>query len=1068
MIILVCFQRILITKFYSLFYTFLNPYPFFQTMAGMGAFVAQYDNNNRSGPEQGPGGPGFGSNLFFKGHQTLKEQLQSMKDKEMLEAMRKIVEMVAKGQDVSDLFPDVVKAVVSKSTEVKKLVYMYLVRYAEEQQDLALLSISTFQKGLKDPNQLIRASALRVLSSIRVQMIVPIMMLAIKDSVSDLSPYVRKTAAHAIPKLFSLDPEQGEQLIDVVEKLLQDKTTLVAGSAVMAFEQLCPSRIDLIHKNYRRLCAIVADIDEWGQCAVINMLTRYARTQFLDPNKKAAEKDSDEESSEDSEDSEDDFMNSMSTGTAIDVVDPDLRLLLQACRPLLQSRNSAVVMQVAQLFYHCAPENEIVHVVKALIRLLKSKRETQVIVLTNITTMSAKYRKLFEQHMKSFFVNASDPTNVRLLKLEILTNIATETNISVLLREFQTYVYSSDKEFAAATVHAIGRCAAEISEVTDVCMHGLMNLISTKDDTVVGESVIVIKKLLQMQASDKSSIIKRMTRLLTTVTVPLARASILWLVGEYVEKVPKLAPDVLRKMAKSFAEEEDIVKLQILNLAAKAWIVNNKKITLLVPYILAQAKYDMNYDIRDRERFIRKVLCPNAENPSPLEKYAKKFFMTSKPPPNLRSTFKNRDEYQLGSLSHMLNTNAIGYQSLPTFPEAAPDATLRNVIDTSWAAQQKESRSSSASGTNHKTKGFYSSEGDSDEDDSDEEDSDSDEESDSEEESDEESDVESEDESSEEEESEEEDSDDDDSSEEESSSDEEVVKKPPPKAKASKKAKPAETGTLLDFDFDAPSETPTDTAPSVPATSVTLDELLGDFGGMSVDQAASGANYTLDSVRTTHELLHRMSGGGLAVDYSFPRSAASSGAVPISLIFNNTTDQQITDVKVDDIDLKGGIEFTGFDTIPLISPGQSSQIGININFNDTLQPANFTLCCSKGRFPCKIQPPVGDMLSPFVVIESDFDEMKGKLKGMHEVTGECPNPGKDFGTISQLVSETAATSICFSAEADCLKFASKTVAQEKTLLMTLNVGDVIKITVNSEAVVLGSMILKDIIKAIES
>ena len=42
-----------------------------------------------------------------------------------------------------------------------------LFRYAEEKQDLALLSISTFQRALKDPNQLIRASALRVLSSIR-------------------------------------------------------------------------------------------------------------------------------------------------------------------------------------------------------------------------------------------------------------------------------------------------------------------------------------------------------------------------------------------------------------------------------------------------------------------------------------------------------------------------------------------------------------------------------------------------------------------------------------------------------------------------------------------------------------------------------------------------------------------------------------------------------------------------------------------------------------------------------------------------------------------------------------
>jgi len=57
--------------------------------------------------------------------------------------------MIAKGRDASELFPSVVKNVVSKNIEVKKLVYVYLVRYAEQQQDLALLSISTFQRALK-------------------------------------------------------------------------------------------------------------------------------------------------------------------------------------------------------------------------------------------------------------------------------------------------------------------------------------------------------------------------------------------------------------------------------------------------------------------------------------------------------------------------------------------------------------------------------------------------------------------------------------------------------------------------------------------------------------------------------------------------------------------------------------------------------------------------------------------------------------------------------------------------------------------------------------------------------
>ena len=53
----------------------------------------------------------------------------------------------------------------------------------------------------------------------------------------------------------------------------------------MAFQEVCPERIDLVHKHYRNLCSLLVDVDEWGQIAILSMLTRYARTQFMDPNK---------------------------------------------------------------------------------------------------------------------------------------------------------------------------------------------------------------------------------------------------------------------------------------------------------------------------------------------------------------------------------------------------------------------------------------------------------------------------------------------------------------------------------------------------------------------------------------------------------------------------------------------------------------------------------------------------------------------------------------------------------------------------------------------------------------
>lgn len=61
--------------------------------------------------------------------------------------------------------------------------------------------------------------------------------------------------------------------------------------------------------------------------------------------------------------------------------------------------------------------------------------------------------------------------------------------------------------------------------------------------------------LLFVQPTAHGEIISHMAKLTDTITVPMARASILWLIGEYSDRVPKIAPDVLRKMAKNFVNE---------------------------------------------------------------------------------------------------------------------------------------------------------------------------------------------------------------------------------------------------------------------------------------------------------------------------------------------------------------------------------------------------------------------------------------------------------------------------------------------------------------------------------
>ena len=49
------------------------------------------------------------------------------------------------------------------------------------------------------------------------------MLQGIKEAAADMSPYVRKTAAHAIPKLAETDESCHDELIEIISRLLGDK-----------------------------------------------------------------------------------------------------------------------------------------------------------------------------------------------------------------------------------------------------------------------------------------------------------------------------------------------------------------------------------------------------------------------------------------------------------------------------------------------------------------------------------------------------------------------------------------------------------------------------------------------------------------------------------------------------------------------------------------------------------------------------------------------------------------------------------------------------------------------------
>ncbi|GMI11430.1 hypothetical protein TrLO_g5172 [Triparma laevis f. longispina] len=224
---------------------------------------------------------------------TVRTMLSSTHVEEKIKGSKWLLAMMSKGRDVHTFFPYCVKNVSSPSVLLKKLTYIYLIHYSShpENRSTSLLAINSFQKDLMATNQLIRALALRVLCSLKVHDILQIQLLALKKCASDTSPYVRKCAANAVPKLrhFSNDENFVGTLLGITIKLLNtDQSTMVLGSAVTAFIELSQD-YELLHGSFRKLCELLADMDEWSQVSVLGVLAGYARRFFKSPGKGRAE-----------------------------------------------------------------------------------------------------------------------------------------------------------------------------------------------------------------------------------------------------------------------------------------------------------------------------------------------------------------------------------------------------------------------------------------------------------------------------------------------------------------------------------------------------------------------------------------------------------------------------------------------------------------------------------------------------------------------------------------------------------------------------------------------------------
>ena len=438
----------------------------------------------------------------------LKEELHTNDKTKQKEAVKKVIAAMTVGKDVSMLFPDVCNCMQTPNIELKKLVYLYLINYAKSQPNLAIMAVNTFVKDASDGNPLIRALAVRTMGCIRVQQITEYLTTPLLKCLRDEDPYVRKTAAICVVKLFDINPElvQEQGFLELVVNLVSDQNPSVVANAVACLSEIAEASgheniFGLVPGCLPKLLAALNECSEWGQVHLLDAIA------LLRPD---------------------------DAKTAESTID---RVL-----PRLQHSNSAVVLSAAKVVLNnlaLTSDAEVVRTVARklappLVTLLSAEPEIQFVALRNIQLITQKRPGILANDIKVFFCRYNDPTYVKMEKVDVIIMLASDRNVEQVLMELKEYAYAEvDMAFVRKAVRAIGRCALKMASAAERSVAVLVDLIQTKVSYVVQEAIVVIKDIFRKYPNQYESVISTLCENLESLEEPEAKAALIWIIGLY-------------------------------------------------------------------------------------------------------------------------------------------------------------------------------------------------------------------------------------------------------------------------------------------------------------------------------------------------------------------------------------------------------------------------------------------------------------------------------------------------------------------------------------------------------
>jgi AP-1 complex subunit beta-1 len=534
----------------------------------------------------------------------LKEELNSESKDKQKNAIKKVIASMTVGRDVSSLFSDVTRLISTVSIDIKKLVYLYVMSTAKSQPEKAVLLAGSFVRDSQHESPLIRGLAIRTMSAVNVEKMADYLADPLKRALRDSDPYVRKTAAIAVAKMYTINRSKVEEggFLEILQELLCDSNPTVVSNAVAALTEIREvsgtrgirgSGMDNDLAEYKpqtvhTLLNALNEASEWGQVYILEGLSGYTpKTQ------------------------------------------EEADLIAERIVPRLQHGNAAVVLagvkllvQYLETWAKRLPSETRADTVRKfcakmappLVSLISGGQEFEIryVALRNITLIIQRFPDLLTNQMKIFFVKYNDPIFIKLEKLDIMLALVDAATVDICLSEFLEYASEVDVEFVRKAVRAIGRTAVKIEAATQKCIDVLLQLIKTRINYVVQEGIIVIKDIFRKYPNRYESIIGALCENLDTLDEPDAKASMIWIIGEYAERIEN-ADELLDMFVESFDDEPLTVKLTLLTATVKLFLKRPGDTQELLQSVLKLASESDIPDLRDRGFMYWRLLSADPE-----------------------------------------------------------------------------------------------------------------------------------------------------------------------------------------------------------------------------------------------------------------------------------------------------------------------------------------------------------------------------------------------------------------------------------------------------------------------